>query len=505
MGPPPLALGATFAGLVLTLAVGLILARRLAERPFGMQFAGFCLPLLLFAVGWISAAFLVEAPWHPWIAARLTPSAALLEGYDLYCARGGGPLNGWIYPPVFALFFAPVMWIPDLTTSIYAGALLSTASLLVPVFVLLRRAGCRGLSGTVLFALAWTCIAIATPTRNMMAGLHVDALAAGLGLLSCSFLVRPGTVLSRGPLFAAAWLAVLSGWTKQVEAPLLFAQIAYLGLLQGRRSVKVYLLHASLATLATGGLFALWFGVREMFFNVLQVPMKHPYVSFPPVLREMAFLFAPWVALFFALGFLVRRRGGPGLLRDHALTLLLLASLFLLPTSFLARAKVGGFINSYHAQAYLIVAVVLLLSRFVQGLGEAARGSILGALALAALPMLPFGRAWNSCRRLAEIPSNPQRAACEFARSHPREVYFPWFPLATLRAEGELYHFEWGIHDRELAGYPLGDEEIRAGLPARLRYVILEDRSRPDALARLPEFTQGAEVPELPGFKAYTR
>lgn len=502
MGLPPVALGVSFAALSAAVIAGALAAIAARTRSGAERFGRFCLPLFFFALAWISAGLLIEAPWHSWIASRLSVSATLLEGYDLYRGHGEGPLNGWVYPPPFVLFFLPIMLVRDLTASIYLGSLLNMAWGVVPLFVLIRRAGGTGLAGAAIFALAWAGLLIAAPTRQIVGGVHVDAMTVGLGLLSCSFLI--GDAPERRRLLAAAVLAVASCWTKQVEAPLILVQLAYLGLARGRRAFLTYFLAASLATVLIGGLFALAFGAREMFFNILVVPSSHPYYPFAPVLREMVRVHAPWAVLMALLGLiLARRRERPWLREDYALPLLV--SIFLLPITFFARAKYGGSINSYHALFYLIAACALALLRLVQGLGERARWSVVGALGLAALPLFSFQRARRAYLLLDDIAENPQQIALEFARAHPEEVYYPWYPLVTLRSDGRLYHFECGVHDRKLAGYELSDEQLRAGLPARLRYVAYEPGSEQEMLEHLPEFSRRLELAELPGWSVYTR
>ncbi len=508
MGPPPVALGATLVALSVVLIAAALGARRLRTRPRAERVAAFCLPLFFFAVVWISAGLLIEAPWHSWIASRLSVSATLLEGYELYRGLGEGPLNGWVYPPPFVLFFLPVMLVRDLTAAIYLGSVLNMAWGLVPLFVLTRRSGGAGLTGAALFALAWAGLLISQPTRQILGGVHVDAMTVGLGLLSCSFLIGDGAAGTGSPqrrrLLAAAVLAVASCWTKQVEAPLILVQLAYLGLVRGRRAFLTYFAYASLATLLLGGLFALAFGARDMFFNILVVPSSHPYYPFAPVLREMLRVHAPWAVLIALSGVLLARRRECAWL-DEPYVLPLLVSMFMLPITFFARAKYGGSINSYHALPYLIAACALALLRLVQGLGMRARWSLIGALGLAALPLLSFQRARQAYLLLDEIAENPQAKAYRFARAHPEEVYYPWFPLVTLRADGKLYHFECGVHDRKLAGYEIDDEQVRAGLPARLRYVVYEPGSVQEMLEHLPEFSRRTELAELPGWSAYMR
>jgi len=66
----------------------------------------------------------------------------------------------------------------------------------------------------------------------------------------------------------------------------------------------------------------------------------------------------------------------------------------------------------------------------------------------------------------------PVIGAYSFAKAHPGEVYFPYDPLTTLLTDGKLYHFDYGLYDRRLAGEEISDEHFREHIPARLKYVL---------------------------------
>jgi hypothetical protein len=502
MGLPPPVVVASLGGVVAAVLAGAYLAR-VARTPL-VRCAAFLVPLATLALLWTTLGLLVEAPWHHWIAVRLLPSAVLLEGHALYTEAASGPLTGWIYPPLFPLAMTATMWIEDLTLAIYASALVNAAFLLVPLGVLFRRAGARGLAGWTLFLIGWAASASAFPARNILAGVHADALAVGLGLSSLSCLVRgDGEPPGRRRVVLAALFGVLSVFTKQVEVPLLAAELLFLILVHGRRSALEYLLASSAAALALVALFAAVFGTQALLLNTLVLPMRHPFLTLGPLVLQMVREFLPWIAAYVVAAWLARAAPRPWLASDHALVFL--AALFLLPTSILARAKLGGGVNSYHAQPYLIAAVALALSVRLRALPERTRWLALAALSVAGFAALPLGRARHAYRNVGEIGENPQHRAAEFARAHPGEAWFPYYPLASLRGEGALYHFLSGINDRERAGYRVDDASFRAGLPASLRYVAFDPRSSHDVLVRLPEFSRRVELPELPGWVVFER
>ena len=118
--------------------------------------------------------------------------------------------------------------------------------------------------------------------------------------------------------------------------------------------------------------------------------------------------------------------------------------------------------------------------------------------------VLGIAAAWQSGRCSAPTAQRPlwqnhNQIAYEFAVRHPGEAYFPWQPLASLFAEGRLYHFEYGMLDRFLAGYEPTAEHVRANVPPRMHWIAGHAR-----LWTMNQFfrdyTTEVPLPELPGF-----
>ena len=106
----------------------------------------------------------------------------------------------------------------------------------------------------------------------------------------------------------------------------------------------------------------------------------------------------------------------------------------------------------------------------------------------------------------ASMPVKAPRTV--FAKKHPGEVYFPWHPLAGLMAEGRLYHFSYGLSDRELAGYPVSQEHFQRYIPAQTQYVALPEHAKRDAeyvFRYLPDFSRKVTADDLPGWTLYAR
>lgn len=61
----------------------------------------------------------------------------------------------------------------------------------------------------------------------------------------------------------------------------------------------------------------------------------------------------------------------------------------------------------------------------------------------------------------------------EQARTNPGRVYFASNPLSVLLAEGKLYHFDYGLFDRDLAGRMPTRAEFLAHVPPGARALVV--------------------------------
>jgi hypothetical protein len=101
-----------------------------------------------------------------------------------------------------------------------------------------------------------------------------------------------------------------------------------------------------------------------------------------------------------------------------------------------------------------------------------------------------------------------QQAAVRYIEGHKGEVYFPWNPLEHLVVEGRLYHYEYGVFDRILAGYPLSDDHFLEEIPPHTRLVCYPPRTTVGdqvTLKYLKEFRERVHLDELPQWECYRR
>jgi hypothetical protein len=497
------------------LVLGAVLYRRCAGWERELRLATACLPAALLALALSYFGNALEQLYGDWSPARLSWSAALLHGYRPYYGPTSGPILSTLYGPVSTLVFVPAFLARGITASIVSASLINALCMALPLLLLTCRGHwtCArertiGLAG---FAFGAGAMLASGATFTMAAAIHADAPAVGLGLLSCLMLTGRAETLAARSLWAAACLAILAVWAKQIEAPLLLAQLTYLALVFGGRTAWRYLLRLSILGGALSLGFVALFGFHDMVFNMFTLPGHQPWHTSPSqlgvitlnlLLRSRLFLFViAWVLL-----------STPGLtrqwLRDRDWMLLILAAAFLFPVSVLARSKIGALENSYHCLYYLLAACSVLLTKSVRtdSVPRYRWVAFLLACLLSVSVSLQLQTGLRGLRHLGRLSDNPQQQAFEFARTHRGEAYFPWNPLSTLLAEGKLYHFDYAVRDRMLAGHQVSDRHFRSQLPPNLRFVLFQKKRQDEYVLRhLPEFRRRVTLSEMPGWIVYTR
>ncbi|MCP4664358.1 MAG: hypothetical protein GY856_53925 [bacterium] len=505
-------------GILVCPAVGVQLHRRLHGRPIEERLVASLIPLALFCLFLLYFSRIGFMLHRHWDSARVAPSVALTCGYDLYYGAESGPIMTTHYGPVKALLYLPAALASTPTAAIMIAGTLNVLIVLVPLLLFHLRgnwaeppARTIGLAG---FVFSASALLIAEPTRMMVTRVHVDAPAVGLGLLSCFLLLVPGERPNRRRLASAAACAVLATWSKQIEVPLILAQAAFLGWACGRRVMWSYIAWSALLGAVVSASFLAVFGLENMRFNLVTLPSRilghgdwtEFSAGFLELLTRSSFLL---LILFLALRRIQRSPAGgerrPIFATPWALPVTV--AVFLAPTSVLSRVIHGGDPNSYHSFFYLLVAASLILTHFeVTGSSGHRRRNGARVLFLLAAGALCLAPELALPRHLFPLRDNPQQEAYEFARKHPEEAFFPWNPLSTLLADGKLYHFDYTMNFRKVAGFSPSDAHVREHVPRRIRYVIYH-RSyyQKSALQFLPEFTHEQSLDELPDWIVTTR
>lgn len=221
----------------------------------------------------------------------------------------------------------------------------------------------------------------------------------------------------------------------------------------------------------------------------------------------------------------------------------LVSGIFLVPTTLLGRVKVGGNVNTLSFALYFILAAVTLvlqqalIKSFAQdqeladnepenelvkveelnksdsivtngSMPKSISPRLIGILASILLVQIvvTYFPAWDyisyKLSQSANFFDNPRQRELEYTLKHPGKMYFPWNPLAGLMAEGKLYHFSYGLVDRDLAGFPITLEHFQEHLPSQLKYIATPPE---DFVIKkyLPDFNRQVQIPELSTWLIY--
>ncbi|MEI6862046.1 MAG: hypothetical protein WCL04_07315, partial [Verrucomicrobiota bacterium] len=187
--------------------------------------------LALAAAGWLVLVWnaLCTVPGVPWNPARLAPSFALARGLPIYALRDSGAQLGWIYGPVFPLWYLPVTLTDNPTFALLLAGVINLVTLLAPPALVLAAAGVARGRGLVAATLA--AAVLLAGDHSLWAGyyfVHVDAVCVALGLAGCVALHRAARDGGRRWLHLAALGAVLAFWTKVLALPLFLAMPLWL-------------------------------------------------------------------------------------------------------------------------------------------------------------------------------------------------------------------------------------------------------------------------------------
>lgn len=501
-------------------AAGVWLYRRtFRDRDLPERLTGAALPLAFAVLFCLAAVSVARMPFECWNAARLACTVGLRHGYSLYYPADSGPITGNIYGPVDALAFLPAAWAPDTVTAIYIAGTINVLFMVVPFALLLltpcahRQRGNAIATGAAL-AFGLALLFLIPGLYSDLTYIHADAPALGLGLTACALLVESGDrVARRGALLAAALASVLAVYTKQVEVLLPFGMVVYLALAPGGREAVRFFAAACTFAVLFGLSFAAWFGARDMIFNMIRVPAAHPWngPAVPTLAGSLGRIAVDGLApaLVVLPGILITRRTADkagldrrGWLASEPWLMLVFAALALVPTSALGGVKVGGGFNSYHCLYYLVAAAAFWLARWTSHAADGERPAAAMACYLLASIVVGFCvRRVPDLGDLTRPADDPASQAFRFARRFPGAVYFPWDPLSTLMADGRYNHFEYGVYDRVLAGFPPSAAHVRAGTPPELRFVVYYYRVMTQQMPHyLPEFTRSYQVENLDDF-----
>lgn len=431
----------------------------------------------LVAVGFLVLAGIcisgiLRAPFFGWNGARLAPTFALVNGYRLYYPDGTGPVLNTIYGPVTALAYLPATLAESPTFALITASVVSLILVCAPPLWLMRQ-GSVGLPAFLCFGL----LAMHSyPVKYAAFCVHADAPALGLAGLAAAAIYLRKDANEWKLLGVSAVLAVLSVWAKQTMLLMPVALAVCVWWLFGTVSFRRYLLLLCGIGATVTVVFVLLFGWEPLFFNLVEVPSRHPWQGnrmgcLLQAVQELS-ISSVFPLAIIVTGFCICRRWGGSIGRWPVFAVV---GMFNIPAALLNLVKAGGDLNALNLTVYFwLLASTLLLLETAQ-----LQNNNLATGAKTALAVLFVGLLVITPVKLQSLPSvwrtlnhNQQERACQMICRNPGQVYFPNNPLAHLMAEGRLYHLSYGLIDRELGGFAVGERHFQAYIPAGTWVVV---------------------------------
>lgn len=470
--------------LILAASLSVLHFRRSSGADRFLRFTAFANPLL----AWFLLAHIVRglllAPQDIWNDIHLARAFSLLHGYKLYYGPSElGPVYGAIHPPVSHLAYIWLGFLHRPTTALIAGSAVSQFLVVaVLLWFHLRLAPARRTLAVFAFFIAALAATTTPGISEAVRSIHADALSIVFATLAA------GTILSdsprRLPWIASALCAVLSIWTKQTLAPIVVPLLAFACFRGGFAACARYLLYLVASALGVSlCIFGIFWPPSRLLFNIVTLaahkPFPHPWI--PAALAALRGIAQTYQVLFFAVAclavyvlFFPRDRQQPPENISLAPALLCFGIFFaLLPGSFAAEITINGAPNDLGACMYFLVLslTACLATRPASQDGFTSLCKVvLTVVALWSLHPLALAAIRQSYR---ELRSNPTQLAYNYIRLHGDAAYFPYNPLASLLAEGKIYHLDEQLYDRAVAGYPVTPAQLRSGLPAHFTMLAI--------------------------------
>jgi len=441
-----------------------------------------------------------------WSGGLLAGTFAIVKGISLYALPNNGPILGTLYGPVGYLAYLPaILGKTPLIVSLIAISL-SLIFYLSPVFAVLapQKRSFKLLSVLLFFLVTLDRISLSYNAFFV----HADAPAICLAAFAAAIIYWNNNRL----LWLSAVLSVLSVWTKQTMAPLLIALPLSVWFFNGKSLFRRYLFQLALSGAVISCIFAVFFGLRPIFFNIFLVPYCQcfeltDFAYAALIMIQELGLILVFAAIYYLYDFLSSPRQnthGNNWLRASRSFIFFIVGIFLMPTSLLAFVKPGGSSNNLGYSFYFILLSVL--SSITEKMGQAGRRFAHGIIILCAVLIFSVKQVPNIGHlpvAVALLEKDPQETAYRYMKGHPDETYFPWLPVPGIMADKKFYHYAIGLWDMDLAGFKISRSHFQSYVPIKMKLVAYYPNpfQRYKYMSKyLPDFCERIEVPELPGW-----
>jgi len=533
--PLPLILSLLLFGgcLLLSPLLGWWLFKRLSSWSFSDRIIAALLPLSILVISQAALMKVLGAPAAyalGWPASRLTATFAMVRGYQLYYPPDRGPVLEALYGPGRAFAYLPATLTSSITIALLVAGSLSILYGFLPILWLHLHPYLNNRRKLLVSFFVFICFCgftLTSPAINSSVFVvGPDAPMLGLSATACALIYHRKHQERTIPLVISAFLMVLAVWTKQTALPLLVALPFYVLCTEGYRSCLRYVAFIALFCALSLGVAFIVFDAKALIFNMYTIAVHSPWINTNKLkalgitsteLMTESLWFVPTLA--FYIGITQPTDKHQEQLQDrfrswlttNRWSLFLIVALFMVSTSIVGRAKVGGALNTFSPTIYFLAVAVCLASIELTSREDIDRNvqksvKLLITIITVLFLYIQFSPLSTVLTAIRELPNNPAAVAYSYAKKHPGIAYFPWNPLSSLMAEGKLYHFCYGLIDRRISGFPVSKAHIQAYLPPNIKFVAFpEGHGIEGTLVFTPEFTQQIVVDELPGWLVFAR
>ena len=428
------------------------------------KFLFFCLVISFFIV-WAGHAS--NAHHDEWVSAKIFPSLALSNGYDLY-QTSEGPYLLTIYGPASAFFFLPVCLGSTPEQSIWIATSLNLFFAIA--FILLvfdsKKSSRRFTVNTELLC-GFACVFILSieKTTTSLFQVHHDLPVLSYLLAASLFLFRKNGSSRNVSLWIACFFIWLACWSKIIAIPWLMLPFvwAYQNqyALKSKSTESSSLFRVFYALLGTGTILALifgfLFGFEDIWFHLFESTNSYPwrscnslfgegeepfiasdFLSKVPILFRIILLYLVeywWLALACVLIGIHNFKSKEG----RILLWLVMCYFLSLPTCLSALAKFGGVANSLvfaHVPAF--AALFLQGSKLIDKLVPSDSIKISVSFMIAIIPALAGIRMAKAIGKDSSV--SPLQLGYEYLLENPNKpVFFALAPLPNYFATGKIW------------------------------------------------------------------
>lgn len=242
-------------------------------------------PIVILILSGLFLREFVSSPFRDQNSPLLTPSIAMLYGYNLYYPPDRGPALDTMYGPVNYLAYSPAALGNNPTIAILLGELITILFYFLPVLWLhigehLRNTKTLRFASYVFILFCFLTLYI-SPLNSAAFMIHSDSIALGFCAIACAILYCKKRRTSIIGLFLSATFAVLAVWTKQITVPILFALPTYILLAQGFNYFIRYVVCIVVSSSVISALIFFFCNTQALIYNILTVPLRQPWRGYP--------------------------------------------------------------------------------------------------------------------------------------------------------------------------------------------------------------------------------